>query len=102
MLRGFTMLRDRSENGYARGLRTGTTLRDRMARHLFIVSRHHVRLYDYLLERFQDDTNVQVVLDRRATAERRTAERESEDRRQSRAADDDLKLRSHVIVTRDE
>ena len=73
-----------------------------MARHLFIVSRHHVRLYDYLLERFQDDTNVQVVLDRRSTAERRTAGRESEDRRQSRAADDDLKLRSHVIVTRDE
>jgi hypothetical protein len=73
-----------------------------MARHLVIVSRLHVRLYDYLLERFQDDTNVQVVLDRRATAERRAAERESEDRRRSRAADVDLKLRSHVIVTRDE
>ena len=72
-----------------------------MAQHLFIVSRQHARLYDYLVERFQDDKNVQVILDRREEAERREAERESEDRRQRQIANEELKLRSHIIVTRD-
>ncbi len=36
-----------------------------MARHLFLVSRHEARLYEYLLERFRDDGNVEVILDRR-------------------------------------
>src|SRR4029079_12589678 len=31
-----------------------------MARHVFVVSRHHARLYDYLVERFHDDHKVEV------------------------------------------
>jgi len=38
---------------------------DSMARHLFLVSRHDARLYEYLVERFRDDGNVEVILDRR-------------------------------------
>jgi hypothetical protein len=74
-----------------------------MARHLFIVSRHHPRLYDYLVERFQDDRNVQVIVDRRAPGQRPREEptrsdAKSEDRRK-RVVDDDLNMRSHVIIT---
>jgi len=84
-----------------KGRRMETTARNRVARHLFIVSRHHPRLYDYLLERFQDDANVEVVLDRRA-ARGQPDERRADDRRQQRSPDDDLNLRSHLIVTRAE
>ncbi len=77
-----------------------------MARHLFIVSRHHPRLYDYLVERFQDDRNVQVIVDRRAPGQRPRGEppryeAKSEDRRK-RVVDDDLNMRSHVIITLDD
>ena len=74
-----------------------------MARHVFVVSRHHARLYDYLVERFQDDRKVEVILDRRVR-ERRSAsiasgsERRSGDRREKRPGDD-LVLRSHVIIS---
>jgi hypothetical protein len=76
-----------------------------MARHLFIVSRQHPRLYEYLVERFRDDNKVTVMVDRRtierrrAVPDRSTAERRSGDRRQERPADDSLSLRSHLIVT---
>ena len=74
-----------------------------MARHVFVVSRHHARLYDYLIERFQDDKKVEVILDRRV-GERRSGglsagpERRSADRREKRPGED-LVLRSHVIIT---
>jgi len=77
-----------------------------MARHLFIVSREHPRLYEYLVARFQDDANVSVIVDRRA-ADRRApgsgvfsgTDRRSRDRRQPIPPHDDLRLRSHRIVT---
>ena len=74
-----------------------------MARHVFVVSRYHARLYEYLVERFRDDNKVEVVLDRRVR-DRRTgghvpnSERRCSDRRQRRPGDD-LVMRSHVIVT---
>ena len=73
-----------------------------MARHLFIVSRHHTGLYTYLVERFQDDQNVEVIIDRRVEERRRGgmapgAERRAGERR--RRQDDDLNMRSHIIVT---
>ena len=74
-----------------------------MARHVFVVSRHHARLYDYLIERFHDDKKVEVVLDRRV-GERRYGgapsgpDRRVGDRREKRPGDD-LMLRSHVIIT---
>jgi hypothetical protein len=78
-----------------------------MARHLFIVSRDHRRLYDYLVERFRDDTNVAVILDRRR-GDRRAGrgkpvaeEQRVRERRRRLPPDDDLNTRSHLIVTLD-
>jgi hypothetical protein len=75
-----------------------------MARHIFLVSRHESRLYDYLLERFRDDGNVEVILDRRRGERRRRREgqvpdRRRSDRRSRREVDLELKVRSHVILT---
>src|SRR5262245_23839169 len=76
-----------------------------MARHLFLVSRHEARLYEYLLERFRDDGNVEVILDRRRGERRRRAdgkpqpERRRSDRRGRREVDLELQVRSHVILT---
>jgi hypothetical protein len=47
------------------------TIDKHMARHLFLVSRNDARLYEYLVERFRDDGNVQVILDRRRGERRR-------------------------------
>jgi len=75
-----------------------------MARHLFLVSRHEPRLYEYLVDRFRDDANVEVILDRRR-GERRSRsvyqgpERRRADRRFRREIDQELQVRSHVILT---
>ena len=67
-------------------------------RYLFVVSRQHRELYDLLVERFQDDTKVEVILDRRVqTQEARAGEFGVNDRRSST---DDLTRRSHLIITR--
>jgi len=78
-----------------------------MARHLFLVSRHDARLYEYLVDRFRDDRNVEVILDRRHIERRgRThppayvgGDRRRGDRRTRRELDLELKVRSHVILT---
>jgi hypothetical protein len=76
-----------------------------MARHLFLVSRRDARLYEYLVERFRDDRNVEVILDRRRDARRRRLERyNGPERRQSERRsrfeiDLELQVRSHVILT---
>ncbi len=76
-----------------------------MARHLFLVSRHEARLYEYLLERFREDGNVEVILDRRRGERRRRAdgqsrpERRCSDRRIRREVDLELQVRSHVPPT---
>ena len=77
-----------------------------MARHLFLVSRQEGRLYEYLLERFRDDANVEVILDRRRGERRRRspgqahhADRRRSDRRARREIDLELQVRSHVILT---
>ena len=81
-----------------------------MARHIFIVSRVHPDLYDVLVRRFANDSNVSVVFDRRV-GDRRVSvltvspdreRRRSPDRRRRRSIDDELKSRSHAIVTLDE
>src|SRR5690349_24924307 len=78
-----------------------------MPRHIFVVSRHHPELYEYLTKRFQQDTNVRVIFDRRR-AERRQSPgtgppREGErrwrlERRVRTSVDDELKTRSHTII----
>jgi hypothetical protein len=75
-----------------------------MDRHIFIVSRAHRELFEYLALRFSGEKNVEVVLDRR-TAERRGRptvhpnERRRRDRRHRPAIDEELLSRSHSIVT---
>jgi len=74
-------------------------------RYLYIVSREHRWLYRHLVERFQDDPDVEVILDRRV-AERRTQpsplpaeqDRRRSERRQPISPDDDLRVRSHYII----
>lgn len=75
-----------------------------MARHLFLVSHHEIRLYEYLLDRFREDENVEVILNRRREERRRSAarqvpDRRRVDRRKRREIDLELLLRSHVILT---
>jgi hypothetical protein len=77
---------------------------DPMARHLFIVSRHHLELYNYLRERFASDTNVEVILDRRVGQRRErvshvASERRRHERRRRPEADAELMTHSHVILT---
>ena len=69
-------------------------------RYLFVVSRRHPQLLELLIERFQDDQNVEVILDRRVTTPEPALERRPDDRRQRRSRADDLNLRSHLIITR--
>ena len=75
-----------------------------MARHLFIVARSHPDLYTYLCERFANDPNVEVILDRRVGQRRQramtvTEDRRTGDRRGRPEADVELTIHSHVILT---
>lgn len=69
-------------------------------RYLFVVSRQHRELYELLIERFQDDKKVEVILDRRVAASEHVEAHEASDRRQRRSRGDDLTRRSHLIITR--
>jgi len=69
------------------------------SRHLFIVSRGHASLYHDLVDRFQDDPNVRVILDRRQAATPPTGAPGVTERRQQHHVDHELRARSHVILT---
>jgi len=71
--------------------------------HLFIISRQHNDLYDYLRERLAGDGDVRVIKDRRLGARRRkaapaAAERRRAERRSRPEIDEQLRVRSHAIV----
>jgi hypothetical protein len=75
-----------------------------MARHIFVVALPHRALYDYLLQRFSDDPNAQVILDRRRGGRRMAEisvvlERRRADRRQQRDVSEELRRRSVAVVT---
>ena len=75
-----------------------------MARYMYIVSLRHRALYDYLLQRFSDDPNVQVILDRRRSGRRLVEisvglERRGADRRQQPDVSEELRQRSVAVVT---
>ena len=75
-----------------------------MARYIFIVSLRHRALYDYLLKRFSDDPNAQVILDRRRGERRQVEipvvpECRRADRRQRPDISGELRLRSVAVVT---
>src|SRR5499426_783059 len=63
--------------------RAGLGNEDEMARYIFVVSVQHPALYDYLLQRFADDPNAQVVLDRRRIERRRADTAVAHERRQA-------------------
>jgi hypothetical protein len=74
-------------------------------RYLYIVSREHQWLYRHLLERFQDDPDVDVILDRRTTERRVVArtelpheERRRRERRHAVDPEEDLRSHSHFII----
>ena len=69
-------------------------------RYLFVVSRRHPELYELLVERFEGDRNVEVVLDRRSSGLPGEPGPASE-RRRALSPATDLTIRSHVIITRD-
>lgn len=75
-----------------------------VARTLFIVSRRHTELYDYLKERFAGDDQVEVILDRRSSGQgHRVASPEAPPRSPERRArpevDTELETRSHAVIT---
>jgi hypothetical protein len=78
-----------------------------MARHIFIVGRAHRDLYEVLVRRFANDRNVSVVFDRRVgdrrvhvlTVSPDRERRRSPDRRRRQSIDEELRSRSHAIVT---
>jgi hypothetical protein len=74
------------------------TIRSTMARHIFIVSRGHRELYEYLAAQFQSDKNVDVILDRRI-ADRDDGSHVVSERRVRPGVDEELKSRSHAVVT---
>jgi hypothetical protein len=70
--------------------------------HLVIVAKPNVNLYEYLSQKFADDPNVQVVLDRREGQDRRpdggaSVERRAADRRRL-AIDSALRSRGLAVV----
>ena len=58
-----------------------------MGRHLFIVSRHSPRLYEYLSRTFAPEPDVEVLVDRREGQRRASGERRAVDRGDRRAAE---------------
>jgi hypothetical protein len=74
-------------------------------RTLFIVSRRHTDLYDYLKDRFAGDDQVEVILDRRGASEGQAARptagaaTRSAERRCRPEVDAELRSRSHAVVT---
>jgi len=72
--------------------------------HLFIVSRQHRDLYDYLCERLSGNGCVRVIADRRSGERRRravpaAAQRRRAERRTRPEIDAQLGIHSHAIVT---
>jgi hypothetical protein len=72
--------------------------------HLFIVSRQHPDLYEYLRGRLTADGDVRVIADRRLGERRRrsapaAAERRRADRRSQPEIDEQLRRHAHAIVT---
>ncbi|PYM90001.1 MAG: hypothetical protein DME04_24520 [Candidatus Rokuibacteriota bacterium] len=72
--------------------------------HLFIVSRHHHDLYDYLCGRLSGNACVRVITDRRSGERRHraapaAAQRRRTERRTRPEIDEQLRIHSHAIVT---
>lgn len=73
-----------------------------MANYLFIVSREHPLLHDYLCERFADDRNVRVILDRRGVRSPGDSPEPvghgSRNRRVRPGVDEEIRTSAHALV----
>jgi hypothetical protein len=69
-----------------------------MPRYLFIVSSRDPGLFELLKERFADDQNVEVILDRRAHPAP-SARRPRTERRHRPEVNEELRVRSYAVVT---
>ena len=80
-----------------------------MIRRLFIVNRRLPWFYEYLLERFADDSQVAVIVDRRTRGDRRQSDaglpnegdRRRAERRRRQALDGELETQAHILVDLD-
>ena len=69
-----------------------------MPRYLFIVSSRDPGLFELLKERFADDQNVEVVLDRRAYPAP-SGRRPPVERRRRPEVNEELRVSSYAVVT---
>jgi len=69
-----------------------------MPRYLFIVSRHDPTLFAILKERFADDENVQVILDRRVHAAP-PEQRPHGERRMRSEVNESIRVHAYAVVT---
>ena len=72
--------------------------------HLFIVSRQHHDLYDYLCSRLSGNGDIRIIVDRRLGERRRraaptAAQRRRAERRARPEITEQLRIHSHAIVT---
>jgi hypothetical protein len=70
-----------------------------MARYLFIVSRDRMDFFRDLRERFADDVNVEVIVDRRKKESDEAPPRSAPDRRVRPELDEELQSRAYAIVS---
>jgi hypothetical protein len=67
-----------------------------MPRYLFIVSRANLALFEYAKQRFADDENIAVILDRRAGP---TGAGPPVERRKRLDVNEELRVNSYAVVT---
>src|SRR5262247_3820824 len=90
--------------GASRGSSDFVETRYAASMHLFIVSRQHHDLYDYLSSRLSGNSDVRIIVDRRLGERRRraapaAAQRRRAERRVRPEITAQLRLHSHAIVT---
>src|SRR5262245_29361603 len=90
--------------GASRGSSDFVETRYAASMHLFIVSRQHHDLYDYLSSRLSGNSDVRIIVDRRLGERRRraapaAAQRRRAERRVRPEITEQLRLHSHAIVT---
>jgi hypothetical protein len=66
-----------------------------MPQYLFVVARGHTDLFEYLKERFADDENVDVILDRRGVSQSVPA---VERRQKHPEVTGELRERSYAVI----
>ena len=69
-----------------------------MPRYLFIVSRDEPALYEFAKQRFANDDNIEVIMDRRTSRAPPPERKEHEERRRQPDLSEELRVYSYVLV----